>query len=671
MAHSTLAGRLKRLISSLAEHGPGHVLEVLRQDRVRRAYAAAPPELPDTSSFLHYFPEDYRSEASCINYLLERSRSLLLPEVEGTEIRSKLSPCATKLVRDADLIASGHFPGLGICINDPTGEFDWHRDYGNGKVWPRDPFNQIRFLDGDGADIKYPWELSRMYWISWIGLARLVEDKADRKRKRSEDFHRLIDNWIEENPIHVGVNWAMPMEVGIRGFWLMMGGAFFGDESEISHSWWLRYYSLLFGHGRYLAHNLEYFPNLTNHYIANCFGLVVLGALFIETTEGKSWFDEGKKRMSRELHRQVTPDGVHYERSISYHALVLEMYLIAQLVAERAGSGFGSDEKEIIGKMVNFTRSYLPPLNADVPQLGDSDDGVILRLTSDQRLYNHTPLWNFGRELLWPIKEDAPPSLLFPLLISEERPMSSNDQHISGGFATLRNSRWHLFADVGPIGLHGNNDTLSFTLHTSDGRAWFIDPGTGCYTRDESLRNSLRSTAAHNTPVVDGEEIARFSGLWRVESDRMETKFISSNLDEASGEEGDPLVMAGEHRAYESLPTGGIRVERKWKVEGNQLEISDRLTGSGKHRVTTGFALPPDICVREREEGMLELSSCGKRGEGGILFSCNYPMTVREGEFSPSYGIVLPTTRIEISVEGEAPLEINYLCRFVSALKND
>ena len=72
----------------------------------------------------------------------------------------------------------------------------------------------------------------------------------------------------------------MPMEVGIRGFWMIVGGAMFGNSEVISEDWWIDYYRLLWGHGNYLHHNLEYFPNLTNHYIANCFGLLVIGGLF-------------------------------------------------------------------------------------------------------------------------------------------------------------------------------------------------------------------------------------------------------------------------------------------------------------------------------------------------------------------------------------------------------
>ena len=395
MAYSTLAGRLKRLIASFRQHGFGHVLEVLRQSCVRQAYARTPHGLPERSDFLRSFAALQSSSESVVHHLMLTSRRLLMPWMEEDHgVRQQLLSTRSldEFRKDADLIASGRFTGLGVGIVEPSGKFDWYRDYVSGKVWPLQSFHQIRFLQGDGADIKYPWELSRMYWIGWLGLARSVEQPSADNDPRAESFKDLIDDWRESNPINIGPNWAMPMEVGIRGFWLVMGAAFFGDSETLSDEWWGDYYRLLWGHGNYLDNNLEYFPNLTNHYIANCFGLLTVGALFIETGKGKRWFDKGKKRLAKELFRQVTEDGVHYERSVSYHALVLEMYLIALIVAERVGQPFNPNEKLQVSRMAAFLRDCIPPGKATAPQLGDSDDGVILRLSSCQELYNYCGL---------------------------------------------------------------------------------------------------------------------------------------------------------------------------------------------------------------------------------------------------------------------------------------
>ena len=687
MAYSTLAGRLKRLIASFRQHGFGHVLEVLRQSCVRQAYARTPHGLPERSDFLRSFAALQSSSESVVHHLMLTSRRLLMPWMEEDHgVRQQLLSTRSldEFRKDADLIASGRFTGLGVGIVEPSGKFDWYRDYVSGKVWPLQSFHQIRFLQGDGADIKYPWELSRMYWIGWLGLARSVEQPSADNDPRAESFKDLIDDWRESNPINIGPNWAMPMEVGIRGFWLVMGAAFFGDSETLSDEWWGDYYRLLWGHGNYLDNNLEYFPNLTNHYIANCFGLLTVGALFIETGKGKRWFGKGKKRLAKELFRQVTEDGVHYERSVSYHALVLEMYLIALIVAERVGQPFNPNEKLQVSRMAAFLRDCIPPGKATAPQLGDSDDGVILRLSSRQELYNYCGLLALAERALGidierkEAKISNHPSLqerdehnlpLHLLFGNKERKAPSQPRsrlYAEGGFASLRNHYFFLFVDVGPIGLHGNNDTLSFTLHSSDGRAWFVDPGTGCYTRDESLRNQLRSTSAHNTPFIDGREIARFAGLWRVESDRTQLKIIKSNLDVASGTEETPLVLEAEHRAYTKLPKGGLIVQRRWEMRGRFLEISDRIVGSGFHNVSIGFTIPGEIELTQLDAMNLEMRSNDPEAKGYLHFSCSKELNLLESFYSPAYGLLLPATRIEITNDGEAPLEIAYFCQLVS-----
>src|SRR5207302_177785 len=54
-------------------------------------------------------------------------------------------------------------------------------------------------------------------------------------------------------------------------------------------------------------------------------------------------------------------------------------------------------------------------------------------------------------------------------------------------------------------GSHTHNDKLSFVLRVA-GKEVLCDSGTGCYTRDITTRNHFRSTAAHNTLLIDDTE---------------------------------------------------------------------------------------------------------------------------------------------------------------------
>src|SRR6185437_12801188 len=95
-----------------------------------------------------------------------------------------------------------------------------------------------------------------------------------------------------------------------------------------------------------------------------------------------------------------------------------------------------------------------------------------------------------------------------------------------GGAYILRSPQGHIFIDCGPLGLgglggHGNNDALSFEAWLG-GAALIVDPGSFVYTASVEDRNLFRSTAMHNTPQIDGEEVNRFvapDNLWNLYDD--------------------------------------------------------------------------------------------------------------------------------------------------------
>ncbi|HVZ41641.1 MAG TPA: alginate lyase family protein [Candidatus Kapabacteria bacterium] len=671
MADKKLARRFQFLIASAKRHGPAHVVEVFRQELRRRRYAASPIPPPAPAHLAESFPP----VAAGTNFLeaFHRNASGRLPfTAEGRSggLMERLLTLQSRrnMERDAELFAAGHFEALGLCLAGGTSTYNWAMDYGCGHVWPAAPFDAIRFLDVPGADVKYVWELNRMYWIGWLGKAWWATDDE----RWAREFTTRLESWRTANPVNTGINWTMPMEVAIRGFWLVQGYAFFHGAPGISDDWWLEYLALAWGHGSYLENNLEYFSNLTNHYISNCFGMVMLGSLFAGSAEGDRWLREGRRRLLAELEHQVLPDGVHYERSICYHRLVLEMYLITIAALERCGHPFPQQALAHVERMAEFMRDYIPE-NGTVPQLGDSDDGVILRLSIEQELYDHRDTLAlaaavFGRSdfdttaggtsqaaLLMADDAAAPGNRN----AAEGTPKRASRLYRNGGFAALRGNGMYVFADVGPIGLHGNNDTLSFTLHGRSG-AFIVDPGTYCYSRDADLRNELRSSLAHNAPVVDGAEIAEFSGLWRVRDDRTDVTIMEWNPTESGA------TLHAEHHAYGRLPGGGVLVRRRWKLDGDELHVLDSFVANHPHRVVTRFTLPAEVMVVQLDPNRLELHRpSGER----MQMEASAPLTLAEGWHSPSYGVAAQATLIgtsgQIGAGTNAPNQFAYIYRLL------
>jgi hypothetical protein len=232
----------------------------------------------------------------------------------------------------------------------------------------------------------------------------------------------------------------------------------------------------LLTHGRYIRANLELALVTTNHYLADLCGLAVLG-LALPGAEPDRWRRFALRELAREVAFQVYPDGADFEASTSYHRLAVELFDLPARLAQHTGAPVPPILTEQLPLMRAFSAAVTRP-DGTLPLIGDSDDGHLL-----------------------------PSSPALPL----STPTSTPFPH--AGIYVMRHADRYLICDCGPNGQRGNgghahNDTLSFELYA--GRPWIVDPGTYTYTGDLDAYNWFRSTAAHNTLVVDGEEQACF-----------------------------------------------------------------------------------------------------------------------------------------------------------------
>lgn len=654
MALKALERRLKFLAASYRRHGIAHVVEVFRQALIRRRYRRVRYRTVGPAEFMQSF-RWFSSEASFFDDYRSHFPITLRPRPDRLVL-------ADSALRDAELIATGRFPMLGLCIAEAGGTFDWHRDYLSGRQWPRLRFEELNVLATDGSDVKYVWEPSRLYWISWLGQAW----RCSGDERHARQLMDLLDDWHRSNPLNFGVNWAMPMEVAIRAFWLAIAMELFHDADSIDREWWTRHLIHIHEHGHYLEHNLEYFPNLTNHYLSNCLGLIAVGFALIATDDGRRWFEQGRRRLIEELEHQVLSDGVHYERSIGYHRLVVEFFLLGMLLCERVGEPLPEPACAKIERMCAFIDDYTAP-DGSAPQLGDSDDGVMLRLRSDQNLYDHRDTLGLAAALFdrpeWatePLSEHVAGAHLLgltPVVCVDIQRERRSALYAEGGFACLRSDSLFVFADAGPIGLHGNNDTLSFTLH-GESETFIVDPGTYCYTRDAARRNALRSSLRHNGPVFDGRELAVFDGLWRVERDDLGAQITHWNSDlEAT-------TLQAHHTAYRTSDTGRVLTERRFELRGDTLSITDRIEAAVAGTYSMRLVIPGECTVLCFDDSRAEIHAPSGRG---IRLSTPLVPDVRLSWYAPSYGVAAPAT--EITFQAAAATSHCYTYRFTYITK--
>lgn len=444
-----------------------------------------------------------------------------------------------KIIKEADDILNHNFDLLGSGKVNLGERINWHCDFKSGFCWDPGTFHSnIKFGDKEGVDVKVPWELSRFQHLAALGKAYWLT----KEEKYTKEFIDEVKDWIENNPAEYGINWRCPMDVAIRASNWILGFHFFKDSKEISDEFLTKFLDNLLIHGKFLKRNLERsWRGLTsNHYLSDIVGLLYLGIFFSERKIGKRWQKFGISELKKEIKKQIYPDGCDFEASTCYHRLALELFFFATLLTVINDKDFnGENYQEIAEKIFGkeYTKKlymmfeavyYLLKPNGKMPQIGDNDSGrqhiFVKRDVLDMRYlltfgavffkerkfkikefgFSEDALWIFGEKgyNFWQgLKENS-------ILNIKSRAFSDS------GWYVMRDRMNYMIISAGPNGQKGggghcHNDKLSFEL-SAEGKDLIVDPGTFVYTPFPAWRNKFRSTAYHNTVVIDGTEQNRF-----------------------------------------------------------------------------------------------------------------------------------------------------------------
>ena len=574
-----------------------------------------------------------------------------LDRVEPGESARIIAAARLSCERTVDVLGTGPV-ALGPSI-------DWARDYRVDLGWPAGFAPSIDYVNRDRpSDIKVPWEISRMQWLVPAGQAYLLTGDA----RYAEAVRDILQDWMLKNPVAYSVNWSCTMEAAMRLFtltWLFH--VFAGSPSWRDEIFRVRFLACLYLHGDFTLRHIEKADINGNHYTADLAGLVMAGRFFGDFGDALLWLKTGWSGLNEEITKQVFSDGVDFEASCAYHRLVQELFLWPALFQQACGEDVPTVYAERLRAMARFTAAYSRS-DGTSPLWGDADDARALPF-GGQKLGDHRHLiglsaiaLNDGElagcfsgprsELAWIFGLDKAATLP-----SAPSTAVSSAGFPQGGVYIMRHDNTHVFIDCGPLGLagrggHGHNDALSFEAWI-DGAPLVIDRGSFVYTASFDKRNELRSTASHNTPSVDGEEMNRFDpeNLWAMQND-------------ASAEcttwhsDPDADLFAGLHHGYQRL---GVSVQRQIRLEkqSNVLEIIDTIDGQGHHELTVPLHLAPGVSVQQCGS-VVTLNSAGRafgvagQGEG-------WTIAIEPCTISPSYGVVQPSHRLVWRRSGVLP----------------
>ncbi|HPG56768.1 MAG TPA: heparinase II/III family protein [Candidatus Wallbacteria bacterium] len=298
---------------------------------------------------------------------------------------------------------------------------DWQKDSKSGYRWSaKKYYKEQRIGCCPGADIKMPWELSRLQHLPQLALFAIrLSGRAGYKEKLIIEFMNQVADFAAANPPRMGANWTCTMDVGIRAANLLIAYDLFRgiDDKKIIDEDFKRFFSgFIYEHGLHIVNNLEYSEFLTsNHYLSDIAGLLFIASYLETTAETSAWLAFAIQEFVSEMKKQFNEDGSNFEASTSYHRLSGEIAVycaalitglkerhIEALKTYQCGlwkfkpklRPLADQEYKIKGGSVELPRWLIERLyraglftldiskpSGEIPQIGDNDSGRFFRLS--------------------------------------------------------------------------------------------------------------------------------------------------------------------------------------------------------------------------------------------------------------------------------------------------
>ena len=373
------------------------------------------------------------------------------------------------------------------------------------------------------------WNFNLHYFEYLFPLVKSWKNSG--KEKYLNKTIQMIEGWIDGNPKGSSSAWASYTTALRIVTWI----SWYGHVGEaLGEPFKEKFLSSLHEQYKYLSTHLEK-DILGNHYFEDLKSLVLASIFF----EDDAVFEKALADFKAECKEEILTDGMHFELSPMYHKIIFEG-MLRVAVALR---GAGQKDQEI--------ESYLQPM-LDVAY--SFEDGL-----------ERVPLFNDGGN-------NVAKSLDALVKTAGElgyKPKFKKQLTTSGFFIfqeAVGGHTWRLVVDAGQPGPkyipgHAHCDAMSFELF-SDGKPVVVNCGTYAYQCKE--RSFFRSTAAHNTVMVEGTEQSQCWGAFRL-AKRSTTKVLD---------------VADHSISMEMTDQKGQKIKRVINLSNDGLAVTD--TSEGK-----------------------------------------------------------------------------------------
>lgn len=367
------------------------------------------------------------------------------------------------------------------------------------------------------------------------------------------DKEEVVRDWITHNPLQKGaVGWdPYPISLRLQN-WIL---GIYWSSLELSEDGQKIIWESLWKQAKRLEERLE-FHLMANHLFENAATLALLGATF-EGSEGARWKERGGKLLAQELEEQILEDGMHCERSPMYHSRVCWLLEMLQRCPDSEVSSLAS--------------SYSARANEALEAFRHPDGSLALFNDAGHGIYA-LPAAKLQSSGAWSLPNAG-----------------------YYGFRSENGDR--LICDAGHLGPdyqpgHAHADCLSFELSLK-GQRVITDTGVSDYGVTET-RRYVRSTAAHNTVEIGGQDQAELWGAFRVGR-----RWSPQDVEWRPKPDG--LVLSASHDGYRRM---GVTHRREFSWQPDLLKITDDLVGK-PCRAVTRLHFAPEIEVSMEDEDSL------------------------------------------------------------------
>ncbi|MBI5931817.1 MAG: alginate lyase family protein [Chloroflexi bacterium] len=601
------------------------------------------------ADLLNQIKGDWQTIGAVLTQFATRSdASFLLPHESRIEtvtiLRERYPEYVAATLALADAACRNEFTLFGQVVKYPD-EINWHRDPVTGYEWPAlyiARLEQLLWSAERTADLKPIWELNRHQHFIALGMAYWLTDDI----RYYEAFAKQTESWIKANPVLHGINWFSSLELGIRLIAWSVAFQFFRKVADFREKLGPTFLKSLYQQANVLSTHLTHWeavPN--NHLIGEAAGLAITAALFPEFKESAQWLEIGLRHMNEQMVAQTHPDGANKEQGTGYHQFVAEFVQPLVLLAKRGLIAPQPTLEDTLYRMVDYIQYSKTP-DGTMQNWGDQDDGRAVGLNLAKPFWDFRQILAFGAAYYqrpdWKFSAGRFDEESFWLLgkagleawekLSAQPPAEISKAYPDAGHYILRDD-WSATSDTlyfrcGPYGLggegesaHAHCDMLSPILWIG-GRAVLVDAGTYLYFGP--ARDQFRTTASHNTLMIDGKEqaIPRTDFSWE------------------QVPQGECMLWEPGKRVVGAMQTrAGVRHERAIHHPAVGIwEITDTLHGdSTTHDVKWFYHFAPDLTLQQ-SDGRVWAKNVREDFTIEVIVPAEVQLTIEAGEYSSNYG---------------------------------